>query len=74
MDDNARTHRSTAVTAYLQSEPLTSVPWPAMSPNYNPTGSRLTNGSCTMSLNSNNVVLNTMPNVIVDVGLPTVDV
>jgi hypothetical protein len=33
------------------------------------TGSRLTNGSCAMSLNSNHVVLNTMPNVIVDVGL-----
>jgi hypothetical protein len=29
---------------------------------------------CSMSLNSNHVVLNTMPNVIVDVGLPTVDV
>jgi hypothetical protein len=27
-----------------------------------------------MSLNSSHVVLNTMPNVIVDVGLPTVDV
>ena len=38
------------------------------------TGSRLTNGSCAISLNSNHVVLNTMPNVIVDVGLPTVDV
>jgi hypothetical protein len=37
------------------------------------TGSRLTNGFCAMSLNSNPVVLNTMPNVIVDVGLPTVD-
>jgi hypothetical protein len=37
-------------------------------------GSRLTNGSCAMFLNSNNVVLNTMPDVIVDVGLPTVDV
>jgi hypothetical protein len=33
------------------------------------TGSRLTNGSCAMSLNSNHVVLNTMPNVIVDVSL-----
>jgi hypothetical protein len=30
------------------------------------TVSRLTNGSCAMSLNSNHVVLNTMPNVIVD--------
>ena len=37
------------------------------------TGYRLTNGSCAMSLNSNHVVLNTMPNVIVDVGLPTAD-
>jgi hypothetical protein len=27
-----------------------------------------------MSLNSNHVVLTTMPNAIVDVGLPTVDV
>ena len=35
------------------------------------TGSRLTNGSCAMSLNFNNVGLNTMPNVFVDVGLPT---
>jgi hypothetical protein len=34
------------------------------------TGSRLTNGSCAMSLNSNHVVLNTMPNVFVDVGSP----
>jgi hypothetical protein len=38
------------------------------------TGSRLTNGSCAMSLNSNHVVLNTMPNVIADIGLPTMDV
>jgi hypothetical protein len=38
------------------------------------TGCGLTNGSCAMSLNSNHVVLNTMPNVIVDVGPPTVDV
>jgi hypothetical protein len=36
-------------------------------------GSRLTNGSCAMSLNSNHVVLNTMPNVFVDVGLPVKD-
>ena len=36
MDDNARPHRSRAVTAYLQSEPVTSVPWPAMSPDFNP--------------------------------------
>jgi hypothetical protein len=38
------------------------------------TSSRLTNGSCAMSLNSNHLVLSTMPNMIVDVGLPTVDV
>jgi hypothetical protein len=35
MDDNARPHRSRAVTAYLQSEAVTSVPWPAMSPYLN---------------------------------------
>ena len=29
MDDNARPHRSRAVTAYLQSEAVTSVPWPS---------------------------------------------
>ena len=32
MDDNARHHHSRAVTTYLQSEAVTSVPWPAMSP------------------------------------------
>ena len=36
MDDNARPHRPRAVTAYPQSEAVTSVPWPAMSPNLNP--------------------------------------
>ena len=36
MDDNARPRRSRAVTAYLQSEAVTSVPWPAMSPDWNP--------------------------------------
>jgi transposase len=36
MDDNARPHRSRAVTAYFQSEAVTSVPWPAMSPDLNP--------------------------------------
>jgi hypothetical protein len=35
------------------------------------TGSRLNNGYCAMSFNSNLVVLNNMSNVIVDVGLPT---
>ena len=36
MDDNARPHRSRAVTAFLQSEAVISVPWPAMSPDLNP--------------------------------------
>jgi hypothetical protein len=37
------------------------------------TSCRLTNESYAMSLNSNHVVLNTMPSVFVDVSLPTVD-
>jgi transposase len=36
MDENARPHRSKAVAAYLQSETVTSVPWPAMSTDLNP--------------------------------------
>jgi transposase len=36
MDDNARPHRSRAVTACLQSEAVISVPWPALSPDLNP--------------------------------------
>ena len=36
MDDNATPHRSRAVIAYLQSEAVASVPWPAMSPDLNP--------------------------------------
>jgi transposase len=36
MDDNARPHCSRAVTAYLQREDVTSVPWPAMSSDLNP--------------------------------------
>jgi transposase len=36
MDDNARPYRSRTVTAYLQSEAVTSVPWPAMIPDLNP--------------------------------------
>jgi transposase len=35
IDGNARPHRSRAVTAYLQSEAVTYVPWPAMSPDLN---------------------------------------
>ena len=38
MDDNARPHRSRAVTAYLQSKAVTSVPWPAMNSDFNPNG------------------------------------
>jgi transposase len=37
MDDNARPHRSRAVTAYLQSEAVPSVPWRAIGPELNPT-------------------------------------
>lgn len=36
MDDNARPHRSTAVTAFLQGEGVTPLPWPAMSLYFNP--------------------------------------
>ena len=36
MDINARPHHSRAVTAYLQSEAVTSVLWPSMSPDLNP--------------------------------------
>jgi hypothetical protein len=35
MDDNARPRRSRAVTAFLQSEAVTSVPWSAMSSDLN---------------------------------------
>jgi transposase len=34
--DNDMPHRSRAITAYLQSEAVISVPWPAMSPDLNP--------------------------------------
>ena len=36
MDDNARHHQSRAVRACLQENAITSVPWPAMSPDLNP--------------------------------------
>jgi hypothetical protein len=36
LSSNARPHSSRAVTAYLQSKAVTSVPWPAMSPDLNP--------------------------------------
>ena len=36
MDENDRPHRSRAVSAYLQSEAVTSVPWLAMIPDLNP--------------------------------------
>ena len=35
MEDNAMPHRSRSATAYLQSEAVTFVPWPAMSPYLN---------------------------------------
>jgi hypothetical protein len=34
--DKTRSHRSRAVTAYLQCEAVIYVPWPAMSPDLNP--------------------------------------
>jgi hypothetical protein len=34
MDDNARPHRSRVVTAYLQSEAVTSVPWQSHDPGF----------------------------------------
>ena len=36
MDDKTRPHLSRAVTTYLQSEAVTYVPWPVMSPDLNP--------------------------------------
>jgi transposase len=36
MDDNNMPHRSRGVTTYFQSETVTFVPWPAMSPDLNP--------------------------------------
>ncbi|XP_041349405.1 uncharacterized protein LOC121368722 [Gigantopelta aegis] len=36
MDDNARPHRSWAVTAHLQNNAVTTLPWPAMSADLNP--------------------------------------
>lgn len=36
MDDNARPHRSRAVRAYLENEAVTTLPWPARSPDLNP--------------------------------------
>jgi transposase len=38
MDDNAMSHRSRTITAFLQSEAMTYVPWPTMSPDLNPIG------------------------------------
>ena len=35
MNDNAMPHRSRAVTAFLQGEAVTALPWPAMSPDLN---------------------------------------
>lgn len=36
MDDNARPHRSRAVSQVIQNNALTHLPWPAMSPDLNP--------------------------------------
>lgn len=36
MDDNARPHRSRAVTAFMRTNAISTVPWPAMSPDLNP--------------------------------------
>lgn len=36
MDDNARPHRARAVTEFLRQEAVTTLPWPAMSPDLNP--------------------------------------
>jgi hypothetical protein len=36
LDDNTMPHRVRAVTAYLQSEAVTFLPWPVMRPNLNP--------------------------------------
>ncbi|KAK7113277.1 hypothetical protein V1264_012589 [Littorina saxatilis] len=36
MDDNARPHRSRALVDYLQNNAVTTLPWPAMSPDLNP--------------------------------------
>ena len=36
MDDNARPHRSRAVTVYLRWEVMNSLPWPVMKPDLNP--------------------------------------
>ena len=36
MDDNARPHRSRAVTAYFQGNAIENLPWPARSSDLNP--------------------------------------
>ena len=37
MDDKARPHRARVVTDYLDDESITTLPWPARSPDLNPT-------------------------------------
>ena len=36
MDDNARANRARVVADYLRDESITTLPWPARSPNLNP--------------------------------------
>ena len=36
MDDNARPHRSRAVTAFMRTNAISTIAWPAMSPDLNP--------------------------------------
>ena len=36
MDDNAKPHRALVVTDYLRDESITTLPWPARSPDLNP--------------------------------------
>ena len=36
MDDNAKPHRSRAVTAFMRTNAISTIPWPAMTPDLNP--------------------------------------
>ena len=41
MDDNARPHRARVVTDYLRDESITTLPWPARSPDLKPNRAHL---------------------------------